>query len=76
MIFFVFVIGDLFLSFLFSSFFLLSVKLTTDRSVERLALRRRRRRKKGGREGGNECRYTREEREIDKSINPSYKTLP
>jgi len=50
---FVFVVGY-FLSFLFSSFFLLSVKSTTDRSVERLALgrRRRRRRRKGGREGG------------------------
>lgn len=65
---FVFVIGDLFLSFLFSSFFLVSAKLTTDRSVDWLALGMRRRRKmmmrgrKGGREGGNGCRCTREER--------------
>lgn len=50
---FVFVIGDLFLfSFLSSPFFLLSAKLTTDRSVERLALGRRRRKMIRGREGG------------------------
>lgn len=56
------IIGDL---FLFSLFFLfLAICEVDDRCKDDDE-------REEGREGGNECRYTREERKIDKSINQS-----